>query len=432
MKRMMKSMATPSVWLLLLAGPNAFLVVPPVMAASPGARPTSMTEKDVPPPQLIQGPRELETSVANSTDHAAPPRTFSTPFQRMGNSQIPFVSVVLDDGKSYLFALDPGTPNTSIDQNVAAATGLELKPLTLPTGVGINTLTSTAVLGSSQLKLGEALFVVEDLKAYRSLYPGFAGVLGANLLSQFRERFDFTAGKVDFSLVSVAVGPPTATGAAKAISLAHENGGYGVVAAIDGHTAIFSLSTLYDSTLIHTSSLLSRLKPRATLGGLPAGDGTPVKFLRLGNLTVGDREWRSPVIEQPLAKGMPVVNILGLDFLHRFYVTLDLGHGQLHLDPDPAYRADPHEWEGLGIVPAKTAQGKLVIAAIGDPSPARAAGLKIGDELTAIQGLPTAHLSQAQEGALVKRPAGTPVKLQVQSGGNSKARTVYLKVKRLL
>ena len=432
MMRMIKSMATPFVWLLLLAGPNAFLVVPPVMAAAPGARPTSTTERKAPPPQLTQGPRELEPSAANSTDQAVSPRTFSTPFQRMGNSQIPFVSVVLDDGKSYLFALDPGTPNTSIDQNVAAATGLEVKPLTLPTGVGINTLTSTAVLGSSQLKLGEALFVVEDLRVYRSLYPGFAGILGANLLKQFRERFDFTAGKVDFSLVSDAVGGTMATGAAKAVSLDYGKGGYGVVAAVDGHTAVFSLSTLYDSTLIHTSSLLSRLKPKATLGGLLAGDGTPVKFLRLGNLTVGDREWRSPVIEQPLAKGMPVVNILGLDFLHRYYLTLDLGHEQIYLDPDPAYRADPHEWEGLGIVPAKTAQGRLVIAAIGAPSPARAAGLKVGDELTAIQGLPTAHLSQAQESALVKRPAGTPVELRVQSGGNGKARTVHLKVKRLL
>ena len=432
MKTMMKSMGTPSVCLLLLAWSSAFLVVPPAMAAAPGARPTSVTERKVSPPQLTQGPQELEPSVANSTDQAVPPRTFSTSFQRMGNSQIPFLSVILDDGKSYLFALDPGTPNTSIDRNVAAATGLEVKPLTLPTGGGINTLTSTAVLGSSQLKLSGALFVVEDLRVYRSLYPWFAGILGANLLKQFRERFDFTAGKVEFSLVSDAVGGPTVTGAAKAIALTHDQGSYGVVATVDGHAAVFSLSTLYDSTLIHTSSLLSRLKPIAALGGLPAGDGTPVRFLRLDNLTVGDREWRNPVIEQPLAKGTPVMNILGLDFLHRYYLTLDLGHGQLYLDPDPAYRTDPHEWEGLGIVPAKTAQGKLIIAAIGDPSPARAAGLKIGDELTAIQGRPTAQLSQAQESALVKRPAGTPVELRVQSGGNTKPRTVYLKVKRLL
>lgn len=432
MNGLMKSMGIPSACLFLLAWSNASLVVPPSMAAAPSARPMNMTEKKVLPPQLIQGPQKMEPSVANSTDQVASPRTFSTSFQRMGNSQIPFVSVVLDDGRSYLFALDPGTPNTIIDRNVAVATGLEVKPLDLPTGVRINTLTSTAALGSSQLKLSEALFVVEDLRLYRSLYPGFAGILGANLLSQFRERFDFTAGKVDFSLVSDAVGPPSASRTAKAIALAHEKGSYRVAATIDGHMAVFSLSMLYDPTLIHTSSLLSRLKPRATLGGLPAGDGTPVRFLRLGNLSVGDRVWNSPVIEQPLARGMPVVNILGLDFLHRYYLTLDLGHERIYLDPDPAYRADPHEWEGLGIVPAKTAEGKLVIAAIGDPSPARAAGLKIGDELTAIQGRPTTRLSQDQESSLVKQPAGTPIELRVQSGGNSKTRTVHLKVKRLL
>jgi len=445
LKALMKKMLPPSAarllfsaaHLLLLAAISAFGAISPVMAGE-SPRPISMTteaamsENPAQPEKPSQHSGTLDQGTLTGTAQAALPRTFSTSFQRIGNSQVPFVSVVLDDGKDYLFALDPGTANTSIDRSVAAATGLPFETVDIPKGIQINTLTSTAVLGSSRLKLSEVLFVVEDLRAYRSLYPGFAGIIGASLLRQFTERLDFTAGKVDFILPSDSAVAFPESRAAKGIALAREKGTYGVSATVDGNAAVFSLSLLYDSTVIHNSNLLARLKPEATLGGLPAGDGTPVRFLRLGKLSVGDKKWDNPVIEQPLAKAMPAINILGLDFLRRFYLTLDLGHQQIYLNPDPAFQADPHEWEGLGIVPAKTAEGKLVIAAIGDPSPARAAGLKVGDEVMAIQSMPTAQLSQEQEAALVKRPIGTPIEITVQSGGNSNPRKVYLKVKKLL
>lgn len=439
-KPLTKKTVSRAACLLLLVGPSTCGANSPMSAE--GSRPVSIamesartaTAATSPPLSGAQEGRRPNKAraVLGEAAHTPLPRIFTTPFQRMGNSQVPFVSIVLDDGKSYLFALDPGTPNTSIDRATAAATGLPTKTLLLPRGVQIDTLTSTAVLGSSRLKLSEALFVVEDLSPYRTLYPGIAGIIGANLLRQFMERIDFTAGRVNFTLPSSSAVILPASNATMAVALNNVKGHYDVSAAIDGNTAVFSLSTLYDATLIHTAALLSHLKARATLDGLPAGDGTPVRFLRLGRLSIGDRVWLDPVIEQPLTKQMPVANILGLDFLRRFYLTLDLGHQRIYLVPDPAYRADPHEWEGLGIVPTRTADGELVITALGDPSPARAAGLKVGDAITAIQSLPAARLTQEQESALVKRPVGTPIEMTVRGRGGSKPRRVYLRVKKLL
>lgn len=368
------------------------------------------------------------------SDESLPPalQTFSTPFEQMGKSHVPFVRLSLDDGKSYLFAVDPGTAYTSIDQNTAEAIGLPTKAQALSSGTAVNILTSNALLGSSKLKLGQVPFVVSDLHVYRSVFPGFAGILGANILTRFVVRVDFTKKQIDFTPLGSEDSAPSFSRAAKPVPLISSNGRYEITALVDGKTAKFTLSTLYDSTVLHSASLLSRLKPMATLTGLPSGEGTPVKFLRLQAVSVGEANWRHPVLEEPLTKEMIDTNILGLDFLHRYFLIMDLGHAKVYLDPDPAFRENSSEWLGLGFVPAPTDGGKLVVTAVGFPSPAQRAGLLVGDEITELQNLPVSTLTLQQCAAAVHGPVGKMIEITVQHRGSRIPRKIHLKISALL
>lgn len=360
------------------------------------------------------------------------PHTFSTSYERLGRSQVPFVRVVLDDGQPHLFALDPGTANTSIDSTAAKTLNLPITAQELAPGVKVDTTTSSASLGSSHLKLNHIPFIVTDLSDLRAAFPSLIGILGANLLSQFIERIDFSKQRIDFIIPDSSENRPLNPATSPPILLTQGKGQNTVSVFLDGHPAMFALSTLYDYTTVHSHSLLAILKPKASLSGLPSGEGTPIRFLRLSSLRLGNVQWGNPVVEEPLAKEMPDTNILGMDFLRRFQLTIDLGGSRIYLDPEPSYREDPAQWNGLGLFPVKTPQGKLVIAAIGDPSPAKQAGLQVGDGLTQIDGLATDSMTLEQAAARVKKPVGAILVLKVRRKGENGQRIVRLKVEKLL
>lgn len=360
------------------------------------------------------------------------PHTFSISYERLGRSQVPFIRVVLDDGQPHLFALDPGTANTSIDSTAAKTLNLPITAQELAPGIKVETVTSSALLGSSHLKLSHIPFIVTDLSNLRAAFPSMTGILGANLLSQFIERINFSKQEIDLFIPDNGENRLFGSAASHPIPLIQSNGQNTVSAFLDGHPAVFALSTLYDYTTVHSHSLLAILKPEAALSGLPSGEGTPIRFLRLNSLRLGDIQWSNPVIEEPLAKEMSDTNILGLDFLRRFQLTIDLGSSRMYLDPEPSYQEDPAEWNGLGLFPVKTPQEKLVIAAIGDPSPAKRAGLRVGDELTQIDGLATDGMTLEQAAARVKKPLGATMVLKVRRKGENGQRLVRLKVGKLL
>lgn len=372
------------------------------------------------------GPLQGQTTIGE------PSHTFPTSYERLGRSQVPFVRVVLDDGQSHLFALDPGTANTSIDSAAAKTLNLPITAQELAPGVKIDTVTSSALLGSSHLKLNHIQFIVTDLSNLKAAFPSLTGILGANLLSQFIERINFSKQRIDFIIPDNGGNPSLSFAASQPIPLIQGNGKNAVSVFLDGHPAMFTLSTLYDYTTVHSHSLLAILKPKSSLSGLPSGEGTPIRYLRLSSFRLGGIQWSHPVIEEPLAKEMPDTNILGLDFLRRFQLVLDLSSSKMYLDDEPGYREDPTEWDGLGLFPIKTLEGKMIIAAIGTPSPAKQAGLQVGDELTQIDGLATDGMTLEQAAARVKKPVGATLVLKVRRKSEKRQHGVRLKVGKLL
>ena len=125
-------------------------------------------------------------------------------------------------------------------------------------------------------------------------------------------------------------------------------------------------------------------------------------------------------------------NVLGLDFLSRFVVTLDLSAKQLYLEPDPNYKDDALKWISTGYDAVPTSDGKITVSGLYAPSPASEAGLKIGDEILEVNGKLVDNASYQTIYSTIKHVAGTIVRLKIRRKGEDKPREFTLKMRKLI
>ncbi len=160
-----------------------------------------------------------------------------------------------------------------------------------------------------------------------------------------------------------------------------------------------------------------------TVGGEEAMRLMRVPSLRLGRSGPVVRNLDLGVVAGPLGEqlsqvtGRDVAGIIGYSFLKRFRLTIDYGTSELRFLPVPNYSEPrPHEFSHVGVQIARTHRG-IEISAIADPSPAKEAGVRVGDLLVQVDSLQAKHndllgLSQAMEGL-----PGTWVRLKLLRDG---------------
>jgi carboxyl-terminal processing protease len=78
-------------------------------------------------------------------------------------------------------------------------------------------------------------------------------------------------------------------------------------------------------------------------------------------------------------------------------------------------------FEGIGAQVSANRNNEIVIVAPLPESPAAAAGIKTGDIILAVEGVPTEGMSLTEVVMKIRGPAGTPVKLTILHGGDSAA-----------
>jgi membrane-associated protease RseP (regulator of RpoE activity) len=76
----------------------------------------------------------------------------------------------------------------------------------------------------------------------------------------------------------------------------------------------------------------------------------------------------------------------------------------------------PPQFEGVGMVLDATS-GRVVVAQVNDGSPAERAGVQRGDVIVAVDGVATAGQPMDQVIGRIRGPAGTPVRLRFERGG---------------
>ena len=119
--------------------------------------------------------------------------------------------------------------------------------------------------------------------------------------------------------------------------------------------------------------------------------------------------------------------IVGSGLLKRFVVTFDYGHQIMYLKPVTPPDPDLGTFDRAGFwINTSPAGFKIVDLTAGGPG--EAAGLKVGDEITTVDGAPAASIAISDlRQRLRDEPPGTKVDLTVQSGAATRPVKLVLK-----
>lgn len=375
----------------------------------------------------------LPGTVKSAAGAGAPAGAIShLPFLTPPTAPLPLLSVSFDDDKTYLFIVDPGTQDALIDREFARAKHFPTRMVKTEsnTQVEIVLLEKVVFKAPAPWLLTGLPFVPDDLSEVRQrigLGPEVVGILGANILRAFVERVDFHAKTITFFRPGYAV---TADKLVHRVPLQTTNFTYALNASVDGIAARFPLSFLDNLTRLQDPALLTELKPVAKVQELTPPDQAGEELMRLQSLSAEGAFWKSPVVTHSLNPASKE-NSLGLDFYQRFAVTLDLGAKQMYLETDLT-TLPTKEFLGTGFKAMRDAEGNIVVGGIMVPSSAAEAGVKIGDRILEINGLPLATTPIPTVLKAMRPIDGADMKIKVQRKGEEKPREFTLKNKKLI
>lgn len=361
---------------------------------------------------------------------------------------------VLDSGASSLFV---------IDSRRAKALGLKLQGrVTRAGGAGPGAYevaeTGRVSISLSGLKFGNQTAAVMALGEIETqIGRPLNGLVGIDLFTRYVVEIDYSGNKISL------YDPQTYTysGTGESIPLTRRDGHLFVPANIempgrprlDGQFLVDTGGGLVTAVLT-TPFAQSNNLPAPTqktivdrsLSGL--GGETRLLVARATSFALGSLSVREPVIYVSQDKGGALASseydgLIGSEILWRFKAVFDYAHGRLILEPNSHY-AEPVEYDMSGInlraygkesVPGALATGSRTqlrtfkVYQVLPDSPAAEAGLRVGDVLTAIDGVPAARFTLDEICQMLKVP-GREYKLGFRRGGGTIS--VKIKMRRLI
>lgn len=335
--------------------------------------------------------------------------------------------------------LDTGSAS-AITLDVAAKLGLETEGADSVRSSAERTQ-AVATTHVHHLRLGKAEFDDQpflelELPAVmvdRGRRPPLAGILGYELFKKFVISIDYQGRRLTLAppqqfrdpKVGVCV-PFTFSGRTPAVH-----------ARVDGVPGQFAIDTGSSGALILNRSFIERngFAEHASAGlkiQNIAVDGFFENIVtRLGRFDIADFTIMRPLTLFPSrqVEGTPFTvldGMIGSEILDQFVLTFDYSHQHLWLARSSAF--------GKKIVGGTTGfqAGKLSGSAfrvlnVIPGSPADTVGMKIGDAITEINGVPAARMGTADLARVVSRPNGTTVQLRVLRDGESRIINLSLK-----
>lgn len=251
------------------------------------------------------------------------------------------------NGDSAILLIDTGAERSLLDREFAQRIGL--RPIEVVniqrldsegrTEVVLVTDLNVQSVHSSSIKM-----MTDDLTAYSgALGVHIDGVLGNDVLRNFRVTLDYSAGSVTFGpLSTMHHGVP-----AKLLRIGNR---YFVHLSSEGVSLNFLLDTGTNFSALSTSGW-SRLNQ--TRKGLPTIDGVrssgtsmTSQLVCIQQMSIGRASYENlPMgVQPPTSVGifahLDVSGLLGSDFLKRSVVSLDLANDYVYLSPDPNFKVD--------------------------------------------------------------------------------------------
>ncbi len=348
------------------------------------------------------------------------------------------ISATVDGKGPYHFVLDTGAGITVVTPKLAEAVGLTAAGSDVAHGTSdqtvvtrLTTLKSLAVGTAMQANVAAAIVPLPLDLTYQGAYGTIDGIVGATFLRNYVVSLDIAACRATFA--PTAAQTPLEKG--KALPLTFTAGHIPVVGAIvEGIPGTFEIDSGNNDDLLLTESF-------ASAHGVGSGYRAPIHSeyvgvggsasstrIRVASIAVGPfilhgipaeiSQAKSGVLQRDGLDGN-----FGYDLFRQFVVTIDYGNARLYLRPNAAFDT-PVTVAGTGIIPERNADGAFDIASVLEGTPAAAAGVKAGDTIVAIDGKPTASMSDADYRTAVGGRAGTPVIYTLRSGNASRIVTL--------
>jgi hypothetical protein len=348
------------------------------------------------------------------------------------------VSAMVDGKGPYHFVLDTGAGITVVTPKLAEAVGLTAAGSDIAHGTSdqtvaarLTTLKSLAVGTAMQADVAAAIVPLSLDLTYQGAYGTIDGIVGATFLRNYVVSLDIAGGRATFAPTSAQ--NPLEKG--KALPLTFTANYIPVVGAIvEGAPGSFEIDSGNNDDLLLTQSF-------ASAHGVGSGYRAPIhsEYVGVGGSASSTRIRAASISVGPfILHGIPAEisqaksgvlqrdgldGNFGYDVFRQFVVTIDYGNARLYLQPSAAFDT-PVTVAGTGIIPERNADGAFDIVNVLDGTPAAAAGVKAGETIVAIDGKPTASMSDADYRAAVGGRAGTSVIYSLRSGNASRIITL--------
>jgi len=354
----------------------------------------------------------------------------------------PVVDAFIDGHGPLPFILDTGG-HAILTADAAKALGIVARGAGVSGGGGEGTIT-TQFAHVRQLRLGDAeitdfpMYIIpygKDFSDRANGKPPLAGILGVEIFERFVVTVDYARRTVQ---LRSPVGYVHHGDRDVAVPLLFQSDMPLVYAVADGARGLFGLDTGNSGRIILFGDFLHHhgFFERYTDGAAQQGSGTGgvvksssfrLRAFTFGGLTMHDFVTGFVVQQRGAFSSRTEAGNIGFDVLSHFTLTTDYGHGVMYLHPEP--NAPMAEYTRIGFTGGfgSDAQGRPVVRAVLPKSPAAEAGLTTGDVILAIDDTPTQNLPYSRVAPLLRRPAGTSLRLTVTTNGVQRDVTLVLR-----
>ena len=321
------------------------------------------------------------------------------------------------------FLFDTGATN-GITPTLARTLGLQIEGSTPEFGSGAGVMEG-GFARVARLQLGKAVlqgevFSVDPLDGMKTVEgASISGLVGYEVFSRFVTRIDYGAGAI--TLLDPREFNPSEAGTP--VSFVFHAHIPEVEGTFEGRPGRFIIDTGARFELSLTKSFVEREELRARHpNGIEAvygwGIGGAIRgyITRATNMTFGDVKVDDVVTDMSTENRGGLSGSIGGGILKRFIVTLDYAHQTIYLKPRPQPVPDTGVFDRSGMWVNDSPQGFNVVD-VTQGAPAAQAGLKVGDTIVAVDGVPVSKLHlYALRQQLRDDPPGTVVTLRVKEG----------------
>ncbi|HEX3810457.1 MAG TPA: aspartyl protease family protein [Rhizomicrobium sp.] len=360
----------------------------------------------------------------------------SVPFHLYNNHIYAGVKV---NGAPYTFIFDTGGVNL-VTPTTAKALGLKSEGQMQGSGAGSGhmdiglTKVSSLQIGNATIK--DQVFAVLPLDQLSSIEgTPMPGMVGFETFRRFVTRVDYGNGTL--TLIDPKKFDPKDAGIA--VPFKFNGNTIEIEATYNGVSGNFTVDTGARSSLTISAPFVAKNNLHAAnakgiegVTGWGIGGPSQAFATRGDDLKMGTFDVKGPVVELSTDKGGAMADPtlggnIGAGILKRYIVTLDYEHSIMYLKPGTAI-ADLDTFDRAGLWFNEDGKDAFKIVDVTKGAPAEAAGLKVGDEITAVDGKPVSgvHLYELRTRLRNDAP-GTAVTFTVKNGGASKDVKVTLR-----